>query len=131
LVAAIELVSPANKDRPAARRAFAIKCASYLLQGVGLVIVDVVTDRHAHFHDEIIELLELDASFRSPIKSPLYAASYRTVHRENTEQIDVWVEALRTGTALPTVPLHIQGFRTIPLDLEAAYTDARKRLRLT
>jgi hypothetical protein len=30
LVAAIELVSPANKDRAAHRRAFAVKCASYL-----------------------------------------------------------------------------------------------------
>jgi hypothetical protein len=30
LVAAIELVSPANKDRPANRRMFAVKCASYL-----------------------------------------------------------------------------------------------------
>ena len=30
LVAAVELVSPANKDRPAHRRAFAVKCASYL-----------------------------------------------------------------------------------------------------
>src|SRR5207237_7588474 len=29
LVAAIELVSPANKDRPANRRLFAIQCASY------------------------------------------------------------------------------------------------------
>ena len=33
LVAAIELVSPGNKDRPAERRAFAIKCASHLAQG--------------------------------------------------------------------------------------------------
>jgi hypothetical protein len=30
LVAAIELVSPANKDRPANRRMVAVKCASYL-----------------------------------------------------------------------------------------------------
>src|SRR5205823_3851316 len=30
LVAAIELVSPANKDRPAHRLAFSTKCASYL-----------------------------------------------------------------------------------------------------
>jgi hypothetical protein len=32
LVAAIELVSPSNKDRPANRRMFAVKCASYLRQ---------------------------------------------------------------------------------------------------
>ena len=52
LVAAIELVSPANKDRAAHRRAFAIKCASYLCQGIGLVIVDIVTSRQANLHNQ-------------------------------------------------------------------------------
>ena len=34
LVAAIELVSPGNKDRPATRRGFAAKCATYLERGM-------------------------------------------------------------------------------------------------
>src|SRR5262249_45008568 len=42
LVAAIELISPGNKDRAAERRAFAAKCASYLSQGISLIIVDIV-----------------------------------------------------------------------------------------
>jgi hypothetical protein len=45
LVAAVELVSPANKDRPESRRAFACKCASYLYQGISPIIVDVVGAR--------------------------------------------------------------------------------------
>src|SRR5262245_9728908 len=45
LAGAIELVSPANKDRPAHRDAFVTKCAVYLQQGIGLILVDVVTDR--------------------------------------------------------------------------------------
>src|SRR5437867_2454521 len=45
VVAAIELVSPANKDCAAHRRLFAVKCASYLQQNIGLLIVDVVTER--------------------------------------------------------------------------------------
>ncbi len=45
LAGAIELVSPANKDRPDHRNAFVTKCAAYLQQGLGLVIVDVVTGR--------------------------------------------------------------------------------------
>src|SRR5262245_25964289 len=52
LVAVIELVSPGNKDRPAERRAFATNCASYLAQGVSLIVVDVVTNRHANLHNE-------------------------------------------------------------------------------
>ena len=43
LVGAIELISPANKDSPAERRAFVAKCASYLHAGVSLVLLDVVT----------------------------------------------------------------------------------------
>src|SRR3989442_1772504 len=52
LVAAIELVSPGNKDRPEERRAFAIKSASYLCQGVSLIVTDIVTTRHANLHNE-------------------------------------------------------------------------------
>src|SRR6516225_6704833 len=43
LAAAIEFVSPANKDRPANRNAFIVKCASYLQEGAGLIVVDIVT----------------------------------------------------------------------------------------
>ena len=57
LAAAIELVSPSNRDRPEARRAFVAKCASYLQRGAGLVIVDVVTDRLANLHEELSAFL--------------------------------------------------------------------------
>ena len=43
LVAAIELVSPANKDRPEHRQAFVGKCAALLQNQVSVTIVDVVT----------------------------------------------------------------------------------------
>src|SRR5262245_59746472 len=58
LVAAIELVSPVNKDRAERRRGFAVKCASYLVQGIGLIVVDVVTSRRAILHNEILRVLE-------------------------------------------------------------------------
>ena len=57
LVAAIELVSPANKDRGETRRAFAAKCAAYLQRGIGLIVIDIVTSRHANLHDELVGLL--------------------------------------------------------------------------
>src|SRR5439155_130986 len=46
LVAAIEIVSPANKDRPESRRAFAAKCAGLLRERVSVMVVDVVTTRN-------------------------------------------------------------------------------------
>src|SRR4051794_66390 len=41
--AAIELVSPLNKDRPECRRTFTSRCAGYLQHGIGVLIIDVVT----------------------------------------------------------------------------------------
>src|ERR1051325_473470 len=64
LVGSIELVSPGNKDRDAHRQAFAIKCANYLHQGIGVVIIDIVTSRHANLHNEIIQLLAQPAAYR-------------------------------------------------------------------
>ncbi len=46
LVAAVEMVSPTNKDRPHRRRLFAAKCAALLRERVCVAIVDVVTTRH-------------------------------------------------------------------------------------
>ena len=51
LVAAIELVSPGNKDRPETRQAFAAKCVGYLTRGIGLIVVDMVTNRQANLLD--------------------------------------------------------------------------------
>jgi hypothetical protein len=41
LVAAVEIVSPANKDRPESRRQFVAKCAALLRQGVAVVLVSM------------------------------------------------------------------------------------------
>src|SRR5207245_1662716 len=45
LAAVIELISPTNKDRPAHRDAFVAQCTTCLQQGLGLRLVDVVTER--------------------------------------------------------------------------------------
>lgn len=41
LVAAVELVSPSNKDCVSHRAAFATKCAGYLAQGIALIVVEL------------------------------------------------------------------------------------------
>lgn len=46
LVAAVEIVSPANKDRPESRQLFVAKCFNLLRAGVCLSIIDLVTIRH-------------------------------------------------------------------------------------
>ncbi len=128
LVGAIELVSPANKDRPSARRSFAGKCAGYLRMGVGLVIVDVVTTRSHDLHLELLELLELDAPAGAVVE-PLYAVAYRTEQQEKT-RLDVWPHRLRVGGELPTLPLWLSPGVAVPVDLARSYADARELLRV-
>src|SRR5579885_555132 len=85
LTAAVELVSPRNKDRPQARRAFAVKCVGYLQQGSSVVVVDTVTTRRADLHEEILSLLGVTAG---TVAAPagLSAVSYRAPNREGEEQ---------------------------------------------
>jgi hypothetical protein len=57
LVAAVEIVSPANKDRPEHRRAFVAKCAALLQQRVSVTIVDLVTARNFNLYAELLETI--------------------------------------------------------------------------
>ena len=118
LAGAIELVSPSNKDRPAHRDAFVAKCRTYLQRGLGLVIVDVVTDRIADLHAQLLRALDADPE---PAASPLYAASYRPVERDGCPQLDLWREPLGVGDPLPTLPLWLPGALCLPVDLDASY----------
>jgi hypothetical protein len=130
LVAAIELVSPRNKDRAEARRAFATKCASYLHQGISLIVLDIVTERHANLHHEVLQLLLVPAGSTPNTDVPLYAVAYRPVRREGRGEIDLWPEGLALGAPLPVLPLALNADVCLPVDLEATYMDACRRRRL-
>jgi hypothetical protein len=130
LVAVVELVSPRNKDRPDARRAFAAKCAAYLQRGIGLVTVDIVTNRLSNLHNELIGLLGHGGPFTMAKEVATYAVAYRPARRQQANQTDVWAVPLAVGGALPTLPLALRGARAVPLDLEATYADACQRSRL-
>jgi hypothetical protein len=130
LVAAMELVSPANKDRPETRRAFATKCASYLQRGIGLVIVDIVTQRQANLHDELIGLLEKPDSFAFPSPVGTYAVAYRPSRQTSGDQVEIWQFALALGQPLPTVPLALRGILTVPVDLESTYRTTCEDIRM-
>jgi hypothetical protein len=119
LAGAVELVSPANKDRPAHRDAFVSKCASYLQQGVGLVLVDVVTERGGNLHAALLD--RLGVASESPFDAPLYATAFRPNGHNGQPQLDVWQEVLAIGLPLPTLPLFLRGGVSVPVELEATY----------
>jgi hypothetical protein len=130
LVGAIELVSPGNKDRAEQRRAFATKCANYLYHGVGLVIVDVVTNRQGNLHNEVVRLMEREHSYFFGADESLYAIAYRPVRRPEASVIEIWPSTLAPGEALPTLPLFLGSEVCIAVNLEATYDEACRRLRL-
>jgi len=128
LVATVELACPGNKDRPEARQAFVTKCAAYLLEQVSVVIVDVVTSRHANLH------LELLAQFGRPHTNcddaALYAAAYRNRKEKGKWHLDFLPLPLTLGGHLPTVPLWLAANLSIPLDLEKSYEETCQVLRI-
>jgi len=131
LRAAIELVSPANKDRAGSRRTFAAKCAGYLKHGIGLVIVDVVTARAANLHAELFDVLEAKGR-RAPWQSPsgLYAVAYRAVTVRKGPRVEAWPEPLALGETMPVMPLWLALDLCVPVRLEESYLATCRSLRI-
>jgi hypothetical protein len=130
LTAAVELLSPRTKDRPAARQAFAVKCVSYLQQGSRVVVVDTVTTRRVDLNAVILSLLASEVN-ATDLPSGLAAVSYRAVGRdEETQQLLLWPAPLALGQPLPTLPLWIAADFSVPLDLEASYQATCTDLRI-
>ena len=127
LVGAIELISPANKDRPNNRQAFITKCAAYLQQGIGVIIVDIITERSANLHAELIEELAPTVTVELNESDALYAVAYRA---QPAHQIEAWPERLEVGKALPSLPLWLSDILAVPVDLESSYVAACKALRI-
>ena len=130
VVAVVELVSPGNKHRPETRLAFGSKSAAYLQRGIGLVVVDIVTERHFNLHNELLPLMNLDSRYAMSADPPLYVVAYHPTRQGDANLIEAWPVVLSVGSVLPVVPFWLLGFRAIPLDLDAAYEDACRRSRL-
>ena len=130
LVGAIELASPGNKDRPETRRAFAAKCVGYLTRGIGLIVVDIVTNRLANLHNEVMGLLGHREPFLLGPSVTTYAVAYRPSRRPSGDQIELWPRTLQLGQPLPTLPLALRNAGTVPVDLEETYSEACQRSRL-
>ncbi len=124
LVAAIELVSPANKDRPESRLALVAKCAALLRKGVGVSLVDLVTIRRFNLYAQLMEFLGYPDRTMSNEEPPIYAASCRWVTRGTRARLEAWSHTLTVGQRLPTLPLWLRDDLVLALDLEQSYEQA-------
>ncbi len=121
LVAAIEIVSPANKDRPEKRNAFIGKCAALLRNGVSVSVVDVVTSRRFNLYTELMVFLGHPDQTLGPEPPAVYAASCRWVRKLDRAFLETWSHVLNIGQPLPILPLWLTDTLYVPLDLERSY----------
>lgn len=124
LVAAIELVSPANKDHPESRESFVAKCAALLRKGVAVSIVDLVTIRQFNLYAQLMTFIRHPDLTMSPGGPATYAASCRWPTLGTRARLETWSHALVVGQPLPTLPLWLDHELVIPLNLEASYEQA-------
>ena len=120
LVGAIELVSPANKDRPAQRNTFTAKCETFLRTGIGLLVADVVTTYNTNLHGALLQRLQSNTEAQESEES-LYAVAYHPIERDGETALDLWYEELTLGKALLTMPLWLRGGPCLPVALKATY----------
>jgi len=130
LVAAIELVSPANKDRPETRLAFVAKCAALLRKGVSVCVVDLVTTRRFNLYAQLMGFIGHPDRTMSADGPPIYATSCRWVTRGTRARLEAWSHSMIVGEPLPTLPLWLCDERVIPLNLELSYEQACRDLRI-
>lgn len=128
LVAAVEIVSPRNKDRADARDAFVSKCHALLQEQVCVVIVDPVTTRGANLYAELAQ--RIGAEPPAAADESTYAVCCRTLVSQGRYRVEAWEHALAVGSPLPTLPLWISEARYVPLELERTYEATCRGLRI-
>jgi hypothetical protein len=123
LVAAVELVSPRNKDRPASRDAYLSRYLGNLMESVNLLLVDVHRRPLGFsFPDRIASALSMGCE---PLPAPS-AVSYRVGGPAATggRYLAIWRRILVPGMSLPRIPLALDLDTRIEIDLEATYASA-------
>ena len=119
----IEFISPANKKEIGERKAFVAKCASYLHRGIGVAIIDIVTNRHANLHNELMQALGGPSATMLENKST-YVAGYGPVAHDESMEADVWCYPAPVGSPIPSVPLVLRRGPLVMLELEETYQEA-------
>jgi hypothetical protein len=130
LVAAIELVSPSNKDRPENRRAFVAKVAALLQKEVCVSVVDLVTIRQINLYVDLLELIGA-ADPQLGATPNLYAVTIRGRKQPARRSLlDLWYYPMPLGQPLPTLPIWLSPDLRVLLPLEASYEETCRLLHI-
>jgi hypothetical protein len=130
LVAAIEIVSPSNKDRPETRGTFVSKVAALLKHDICVSIVDVVSTSYFNMYDHLLRFLECTDDTLGDEPPAMYAVTVRMRYEGARRMMDNWFHPLVIGQALPTLPVWLNETWAISLDLESSYEETCRTLRI-
>jgi hypothetical protein len=130
LVAAIEIVSPSNKDRPETRGTFVAKAAALLKHDICVSMVDVVSTSGFNLYAELLQFLESTDPDLAGEPPPIYAATLRLRSEGRRRLLDTWYHRLTIGQPLPTLPVWLKPTLAIALDLESSYEETCRTLRI-
>ncbi len=132
LVAAIELISPSNKDRPESRRAFVGKVGALLQRNVCVSLVNVVTIRDFNLYADTLEFIGANDPALGSKPPSLYAVTMRGRKRPRRRSLlESWFYPMHLGQSLPTLPIWLDVDLSIDLDLESSYEETCRFLRIS
>lgn len=107
LAGVVLLLGPNDKVATAARATSLMRCVAYVIRGIGVVVVDVVTTN-----------------------SPPQVTAWVPTHHTGGNAADKWTFPAAVGAPLPSAPLALRGGPAVTVDLEATYTAALRGLNL-
>jgi hypothetical protein len=122
LVAVVELVSAANKDRRGRVRQFAEKVYAYLTSGVHVMVVDLLPPTPSApngFHPEIWSYFGRPR-YVPPADAPLTLVGYRA----DGDDPRAYIEPTAVGRVLTPMPLFLSGAVFVDVPLEETYLRA-------
>jgi hypothetical protein len=124
LVAAIEIVSPSNKDRSEARDLFVGKVAALLQQDVCVSLVDLVSVRQANLYAELLARLRSSDPHLAPTPPYLYAVTLRSRKLPARRLLlDAWFYPMTVGQPMPTLPIWLGPDLRVMFPLEKSYQE--------
>jgi hypothetical protein len=129
LVAAVEVVSPRNKDRPSSREFYRNRYLSYLWSGIHLMLIDV---HRRPLGFSFVEAMAAEVECQFPVGLPPHVVSWNAggPTPEGGQFLDGWYRSLTVGEPLPTLPLALAAGQFLLIDLERTYGEATRRAYL-
>jgi hypothetical protein len=129
LVAAVEVVSPRNKDRPSSREFYRNRYLGYLWSGVHLMLIDV---HRRPLGFSFVEAMAAEVECQFPVGLPPHVVSWNAggPTPDGGQFLDGWYRQLVVHEPLPALPLALTTERSLLIDLEQTYNEAARRAYL-